>query len=139
MHIRAEAVDISPAQTAALQACNAPRQTLALVTGPMPAQPAQEPLTRLRLLIRLRAQTKPSFNSRVSTRPSAKSTRDLLPELSLLPPTLAITQRAVTTTLPGSPLISKHIDSFNTYGMPTQMLDYDYGSGAPGALLRQIL
>jgi RHS repeat-associated protein len=51
--------------------------------------------------------------------------------------TLPITQRAVITTLPNN-LQSKHINSYNTYGMPTETDDYDYGSGAPGALLRKI-
>ncbi len=51
--------------------------------------------------------------------------------------TLPITQRTVITTLPGN-LQSKHFDSYSAYGMPTESDDYDYGSGAPGALLRAV-
>lgn len=32
----------------------------------------------------------------------------------------------------------KHVYSFNSFGLPTETDDYDYGSGAPGALLRKI-
>jgi RHS repeat-associated protein len=52
--------------------------------------------------------------------------------------TLPITQRAVTTILPGAKaLTSQHIDYFNVFGGPTESDDYDYGSGAVGALLRK--
>lgn len=50
--------------------------------------------------------------------------------------TLPITNRTVITTLPNN-LQSKHTDLLNTYGVPTEIDDYDYGSGAPGALLRK--
>ncbi len=50
--------------------------------------------------------------------------------------TLPIAQRAVITTLPNN-LQSQHTDLLNTYGVPTETDDYDYGSGAPGALLRK--
>jgi RHS repeat-associated protein len=51
-----------------------------------------------------------------------------------------ITQRSVITALPGSSnLVSSHVDFFNVYGVPTETDDYDYGSGARGALLRKIL
>jgi RHS repeat-associated protein len=53
---------------------------------------------------------------------------------------LPITQRAVTTFLPGSKsLTAQHIDDFNAYGVPTESDDYDYGSGVVGALLRKVL
>jgi RHS repeat-associated protein len=48
--------------------------------------------------------------------------------------TQPISQRTVITTLPNN-LQSKHFDSFSAFGMPTESDDYDYGSGAPGALL----
>jgi len=50
---------------------------------------------------------------------------------------LPITQRTVVTTLPGN-LQSKHFDSYSAFGMPTEIDDYDYASGAPGALLRAV-
>jgi len=54
--------------------------------------------------------------------------------------TLPIIQRAVIANLPGSGnQQSKHIDFFNTFGMPTETDDYDYATGAPGPLLRQNL
>jgi RHS repeat-associated protein len=47
-----------------------------------------------------------------------------------------ISQRTIITTLPGN-LQSKHFDSYSAYGLPTESDDCDYGSGAPGALLRK--
>jgi RHS repeat-associated protein len=35
--------------------------------------------------------------------------------------------------------ICEHVYSYNSYGLPTEQDDYDYGSGAPGALLRKSL
>jgi RHS repeat-associated protein len=50
-----------------------------------------------------------------------------------------ITQRAVTTILPGTNnLTAQHIDDFNAAGAPTESDDYDYGSGAVGAVLRKV-
>jgi RHS repeat-associated protein len=51
-----------------------------------------------------------------------------------------ISSRTVTTILPGSAnLQSKVATSFNTFGQLTEEDAYDYGSGAPGALLRKKL
>ena len=49
-----------------------------------------------------------------------------------------ITQRTVTGILPGaSNLESQHIYKYNGGGSLTEQDDYDYGSGAPGALLKK--
>ncbi len=53
--------------------------------------------------------------------------------------TLPITQRTAIITLPNN-LQCKHVESFSTFGMPTETDDYDYGSGAPSSTpLRKIL
>jgi RHS repeat-associated protein len=46
---------------------------------------------------------------------------------------LPITQRAVVSNAPGSTLQSKRVDIWNSYGMPTEIDEYDFGSGAPPA------
>jgi RHS repeat-associated protein len=51
---------------------------------------------------------------------------------------LPITQRATISRLPGNQQ-SKHADLYSTYGMPTESDDYDYGAGAPGALIKKVL
>ena len=49
-----------------------------------------------------------------------------------------ITQRTVTATLPGaSNLESQHIYKYNSNGSLIEQDDYDWGSGAPGALLKK--
>jgi RHS repeat-associated protein len=50
-----------------------------------------------------------------------------------------ITQRTLTTILPGTPnsLQSKQNYFYNNYGQLTEEDDYPYGSGAPGSLLRK--
>ncbi|MHB8753412.1 MAG: RHS repeat domain-containing protein [Candidatus Acidiferrales bacterium] len=54
--------------------------------------------------------------------------------------TLPITNIAQIVQLPGSSnLESKHVSNFNSYGTPTNSYDYDWGSGAPGSLIRQTL
>jgi RHS repeat-associated protein len=50
--------------------------------------------------------------------------------------TQSITQRTVATILPNNQQ-SQHVESYNSYGPPTEVDDYDFGSGAPGALLRK--
>ncbi len=52
--------------------------------------------------------------------------------------TLPITQRKVITILPGG-LQSEHDDLWNTYGMPTELDDYDFGAAPHGSLLKKIL
>ena len=52
--------------------------------------------------------------------------------------TLPITQRNIFDQLPGtSNLESEHIYKYNSVGSLTEQDDYDYGSGAPGALLKK--
>ena len=53
--------------------------------------------------------------------------------------TLPITQRTVTDQYGTSGLQCKHNFLYNSVGSLTEQDDYDYGSGAPGALLRQTL
>ncbi len=54
--------------------------------------------------------------------------------------TLPITQKSVLNQLGTSTgPESKHVYSFNAFGLPTETDDYDYGPGSPGALLRKIL
>jgi RHS repeat-associated protein len=53
--------------------------------------------------------------------------------------TLPITQRNVNDQYGSSGLQCKHNYLYNSVGGLTEQDDYDYGSGAPGALLRQIL
>jgi YD repeat-containing protein len=52
---------------------------------------------------------------------------------------LPITQRTIIANAPSSTLQSKHVDNWNTYGLPTEIDDYDFGSGAPGSLLKKTL
>jgi RHS repeat-associated protein len=47
--------------------------------------------------------------------------------------TLPIAQIAETVQLDSSGWICKHVASYNSFGLPTEMDDYDYGSGAPPA------
>jgi hypothetical protein len=51
---------------------------------------------------------------------------------------LPITQRTVIIQ-PGGSLQCKHNYLYNAYGLPTELDDYDYGSGAPGSLIRKVL
>jgi hypothetical protein len=52
--------------------------------------------------------------------------------------TLPITQRSTITTLGTQQ--SKHVDSYNaSSGVLTESDDYDYGTGAPGALIKKVL
>lgn len=53
----------------------------------------------------------------------------------------AITQIMVTTTLPvpGGNLLSETNTDYNTYGLPTEVDQYAYGSGAVGGLVRKTL
>jgi RHS repeat-associated protein len=54
--------------------------------------------------------------------------------------TLPITQRSVVTVLSGGGnLQSKHADFYNASGMKTESDEYDFGTGAPGALLKKTL
>jgi RHS repeat-associated protein len=53
--------------------------------------------------------------------------------------TLPITQRTIIDQYGSSGLQCKHNYLYNSVGGLTEQDDYDYGSGAPGALLRQIL
>src|SRR5207245_7194965 len=54
--------------------------------------------------------------------------------------TLPITQRTVITILPGlTPLQSEHDDFWNTFGMPTEVDDYDFGPAPHGPLLKKTL
>jgi len=53
--------------------------------------------------------------------------------------TLPITQRSVITQLGSSGLQAKSVSLFNSYGLPTEMDNYDYGPTAPGALLRKTI
>jgi RHS repeat-associated protein len=50
-----------------------------------------------------------------------------------------ITQQSITTQLGSGGLTSKQVYSHTAYGMRTELDDYDYGSGAPGAPLRKII
>jgi RHS repeat-associated protein len=51
-----------------------------------------------------------------------------------------ITQRNITDILPGTGnLLCQHIYKYNSVGGLTEQDDYDYGSGAPGSLLKKIL
>jgi RHS repeat-associated protein len=52
---------------------------------------------------------------------------------------LPITSITVLDQYGSSGLICKHVYSYNSYGLPTEQDDYDYGSGAPGALLKKSL
>lgn len=45
--------------------------------------------------------------------------------------TLPITQIAAITQLDSSGLQSKHVAFYNSFGLPTEIDEYDYGSGAP--------
>jgi len=51
--------------------------------------------------------------------------------------TLPITERIVTKTL--GTQVCKHVYFYNSFGLLTEQDDYDYGNGAPGALLRKEL
>jgi len=51
---------------------------------------------------------------------------------------LPITQRSITTLFPGG-LQSEHDDFWNTFGMPTEVDDYDFGAAPHGPLLKKIL
>src|SRR2546425_12041862 len=48
---------------------------------------------------------------------------------------LPITRRTVTTSVGG--LQSKTDNFYNSYGLPTKVDEYGYGSGAPGGLVRK--
>jgi YD repeat-containing protein len=52
---------------------------------------------------------------------------------------LPITQRTVTIQFPSSGLQCKHNYLYNSFGLPTEVDDYDYGSGGPGSLIRKAL
>jgi RHS repeat-associated protein len=52
--------------------------------------------------------------------------------------TLPINQRSVVTVLPGG-LQSEHDDLWSSFGLPTELDDYDYGSGAHGSLLKKVV
>jgi RHS repeat-associated protein len=52
--------------------------------------------------------------------------------------TLPITQRSTISILPNNQE-SRHVDSYNAAGVVTEGDDYDYGAGAPGALIKKIL
>lgn len=52
---------------------------------------------------------------------------------------LPITQVSAITQLDSSGLQSKNVAYFNTFGLPTETDVYDYGSGAPGSLLKKTL
>jgi RHS repeat-associated protein len=55
-------------------------------------------------------------------------------------PTAPISQISAISILAGSGnLQSRHVDFLNSYSITTEKDDYDYGSGAPGALLRKTL
>jgi RHS repeat-associated protein len=50
---------------------------------------------------------------------------------------IPITQRTtISTLLPGNQQ-SEHVEFYSPYGMPSETDDYDYGSGAPGPLLKK--
>ena len=52
--------------------------------------------------------------------------------------TAAITQIGATTSLPGATALqSKAVNFLNSSGLPTETDEYDFGSGAPGALTRK--
>ncbi len=51
--------------------------------------------------------------------------------------TLPITQVSRITTLGTSTRQSKTVAFYNSYGLPTELDEYDYGSGAPGSLTRK--
>ncbi len=52
--------------------------------------------------------------------------------------TLPITQRTITTTLPGSSNLKSQAKTlYNTFGLPTETDEYAYGNGAVGSLVRQ--
>ena len=50
-----------------------------------------------------------------------------------------ISQRTITTQLGSNGLESQHVEFINSYGLTTEVDDYDYGSGGPGPLLRKVL
>jgi RHS repeat-associated protein len=52
--------------------------------------------------------------------------------------TTPITQRATISTLPSTQQ-SKHVELYSGYGVTTETDDYDYGTGAPGALIKKVL
>ena len=54
--------------------------------------------------------------------------------------TLPVMQRDTYTQLPGTAnLVAKHTEKYTSYGMTSELDDYDYGSGSPGSLVKQSL